>query len=73
MAFNGRGKNMAIQTETLKAILRDYHGFALSDEEFERIRPELDSYLREVEKLQELDLSQVLSSRLLRAQEGGPA
>ena len=64
---------MAIQTETLKAILRDYHGFALSDAEFERIRPELDSYMQEVEKLQELDLSQVLSSRLLRAQEGGPA
>ncbi len=62
---------MNLQTETLKAILRDYHGFELSDEEFEQVRPELDNYVREVEKLRQLDLSQVMSSRLLHAQEGG--
>lgn len=62
---------MALSTETLKAMIRDYHGFSLSDEEFERVRPELDHYLTEVERLRELDLSTVMSARLLRADEGG--
>jgi hypothetical protein len=31
----------------------------------------LDSYLAEVEQLRELDLANVLSARLLRADEGG--
>jgi hypothetical protein len=53
-------------------MIRDYHGLALSDEELELVRPELDNYVAEVEKLRELDLSHVLSARLLRAQEGGP-
>jgi hypothetical protein len=60
---------MAISNATLQAMIRDYHGFALSDEELELVRPELDSYLREVENLRQLDLSNVLSARLLRAQE----
>ena len=64
---------MALSNETLKAMMRDYQGFPLSDDELERIRPELDNYLEAVEKLRELDLSAVFSSRLLRAQEGGQA
>jgi hypothetical protein len=62
---------MALSTETLKAMIRDYHGFHLSDEELERIRPELESYLAEAEALRELDLANVMSARLLRADEGG--
>ena len=62
---------MAISDETIKAIIRDYHGFEMSDEEIELIRPEIDNYLAEAEKLRELDLSDVVSSRLLRASEGG--
>jgi hypothetical protein len=62
---------MALSRETLKAMMRDYQGFELSDEELERIRPELDAYLAEVERLRDLDLSQVMSVRLLRAHEGG--
>ena len=62
---------MAVSNETLKAMIRDYGGFDLTDEELEIIRPELESYLAEVEKLGELDLSDVLSGRLLRADEGG--
>ena len=30
---------MAISNETLKAMVRDYHGFEMSDEELELIRP----------------------------------
>jgi hypothetical protein len=66
-------KGMALSTETLKAMMRDYHGLQLSDEELERIRPELDDYLAAIEPLRELDLSNVLSARLLRADEGGPS
>ena len=62
---------MAIANETLQAIIRDYGGFALSDEELERVRPELLNYLRALEQLRDLDLSDVLSARLLRVQEGG--
>ena len=62
---------MPIQNETMKAMMRDYHGFELSDEELDLIRPDLDIYMAELEKLRELDLSAVMSSRLLRAQEGG--
>jgi hypothetical protein len=66
-------KGMALSTETLKAMMRDYQGLQLSDEELERIRPELDDYLAAIEPLRDLDLSNVLSARLLRADEGGPS
>ncbi len=62
---------MAIEIDTLKAMIRDYGGFEISDEELEIVRPALDNYLAEVEKLKDLDLSGVMSARLLRAQEGG--
>jgi hypothetical protein len=56
--------------ETLKALIRDYQGFPLSDDELEQLRPELDNYLDAIEKLRQLDLAAVFSSRLLRVQEG---
>ena len=62
---------MAIEIDTLKAMIRDYGGFEISDEELEIVRPALDNYLAEVEKLKDLDLSNVMSARLLRAKEGG--
>lgn len=62
---------MAISNETLQAMIRSFNGFALTDEELERVRPELDNYIREMEKLRELNLADVMSSRLIRAQEGG--
>ena len=62
---------MSIHKDTLKAMIRDYQGFELSDEELESIRPELDIYLAELEKLRDLDLSDVMSARLLWAKEGG--
>ena len=62
---------MAIEKETLKAMIRDFHGFDISDEELDLVKPALDNYLAQVEKLRELDLSGVMSSRLLRAKEGG--
>lgn len=60
---------MAISDETLRAMIRDYHGFEISDDEMGLVRPAIEAYLAEVEKLRDLDLSGVMSSRLLRASE----
>lgn len=62
---------MTIPNSVLQAMIQAYHGFELTDAELELVRPELDSYFHEIEKLRTLDLSNVMSSRLLRAQEGG--
>ena len=64
---------MAISNDTLRKMIVDFGGFDLSDAELDLVRPELDSYLTEVENLRDLDLSAVMSSRLLRAAEGGEA
>jgi len=64
---------MAISKDTLKAMIRDFHLFELSDTELDLIAPELDSYLAELKKLRSLDLSGIMSSRLLKAGEGGDA
>jgi len=62
---------MTVPNATLQAMIRSYHGFVLTNDELELVRPELDNYLKEVDKLRALDLASVLSGRLLRAQEGG--
>jgi hypothetical protein len=62
---------MPIQKETLKAMIRDFHGFEISDEELDLVAPALDGYLADVEMLRDLDLSEVMSGRLLHADEGG--
>ena len=64
---------MAISNDTLRKMIVDFGGFDLSDAELDLVRPELDSYLTEVENLRDLDLSAVMSSRLLRAAEGREA
>ena len=63
--------NMPIEKETLKAMIPDYHGFEISDEELDLVAPALNGYLAEVEKLRDLDLSDIMSGRLLHADEGG--
>ncbi len=61
---------MAITDETLRAMIRDFQGFELSDSELELIRPEVENYMAARQKLDELDLSNVLSGRLMRLDEG---
>ncbi len=56
---------VSIANETLKAMIRDFNGLELSDEELELVGPELESYLIELKKLEDLDLSDMFSSRLL--------
>ena len=62
---------MGISKETMRAIIREYGGFELSDEELDLVQPEVDSYLEAMAGTADLDLSGVMSSRLLRAAEGG--
>ena len=61
---------MSISNETLKAMIRDYNGLDLSDEELNLVRPELDIYFTELEKLESLDISDLFSGRLMRLPEG---
>ena len=62
---------MPISDATLKRMIAEYGGFELSDAELELVRPELESYLNELQNLRDLDLSSVVSARLFRAAEGG--
>ena len=62
---------MSVSKDTLKAMIREYGGIPLSDEELELVAPEVESYLKEVGQLRDLDLSAVMSGRLMRADEGG--
>ena len=62
---------MAVSKETLRAMIRDFQGYELSDAELDIIIPDLDGYVAEVEKIRVLDLSDVMSGRLLRVKEGG--
>ena len=62
---------MAVPKETLRAMIRDFGGFEMSDDELELIMPEIEGYLAEMENIRDLDLHDVMSARLLRAGEGG--
>ena len=62
---------MAFSKETLIAMIRDFQGYELSDAEMDIIIPDLNAYMTEVENIGELDLSDIMSSRLLRVKEGG--
>ena len=61
---------MSISNETMKAIIKDFDGFELSDEELQLVRPDVDGYFSAIQTLNELDLSMVMPSRLLRVEEG---
>lgn len=62
---------MGISKETMQAIIREYGGFELSDEELDLVQPEVDGYLEAMSEVDNLKLADVMSSRLLRAAEGG--
>ena len=62
---------MAISKETVLAIVRDYHGLEVTDAELEFVLADLKSYERVMDKLEELDLSGVLSARFPKIGEEG--
>jgi hypothetical protein len=57
---------MSVSDETLQGIIRDYNGFELSAKELELVKPEIDYYLQQLAILDDLDLSDEMSGRLLR-------
>ena len=57
---------MSVSSETLQAIIREFNGFELSAAELELVRPEVDYYLEQLAVLDDLDLSGVMSGRLIR-------
>lgn len=57
---------MSVSDDTLQAIIREYNGFELSAEELELVRPEVDYYMEQLAILEDLDLSDTMSGRLLR-------
>ena len=61
-----------VTAETLRAMLREFGGVEPTEEEMARVLASVRNYQQRSERLGELDLSTVLSGRLLRAQEGGP-
>ena len=60
---------MELSRETLKAIIADYDGVPLTDAELDLVQPELDRYAEALKELDDLDLSTILSARLLHASE----
>ena len=61
-----------VTEETLRAMLREFGGVEPTEEEMERVLASVRNYQQRAEPLGDLDLSTVLSGRLLHAQEGGP-
>ena len=61
-----------VTEDTLRAMLREFGGVEPTEAEMERVLASVNTYLQRAEPLGELDLSTVLSGRLLHAQEGGP-
>lgn len=61
-----------VTEDTLRAMLREFGGVEPTDEEMERVLISVNTYLQRAQPLGDLDLSTVLSGRLLHAQEGGP-
>ena len=61
---------MEVSKETLRAMLSELGGLEMTDEELAKAVPLVQAYVDRMAKLKELDLSTVMSARLLRAKEG---
>lgn len=57
---------MAISKETLRKMLDEIGGVAMSEAELEAALPTVQSYAELVDKLRKLELSGVLAARLVR-------
>ena len=60
---------MPVTRELLRAMLDTFGGLEMTDEELDAVLPSVQMYADQAAKLQELDLSEVFSARLLRADE----
>ena len=60
-----------VTRETLRRMLEEFGGLEMTDEELDRVAPHVQNYVDQAAKMKGLDLSDVLSGRLLRTDEGG--
>jgi hypothetical protein len=60
-----------ISKQTLRLILRDFGLIELSDEEMDKVLPDVESQKAILKKIRVLDLSRVPPARQLRPGEGG--
>jgi Asp-tRNA(Asn)/Glu-tRNA(Gln) amidotransferase C subunit len=61
---------MAISKETLRKMLNEIGGVEMSETELEAALPTVQSYAELVDKLRQLDLSEVPAARLVRHDAG---
>ena len=61
---------MPVSRDTLKAMIQEYGGIPLSDEELDLVSLRWTPTSGKVAQLRDLDLSSVMSGRLMRVQEG---
>lgn len=59
-----------VSPETLRAILNDFGGIPMSDEELEKVAPVVAAFVAEFSRLDDLDLSDVDSAVQMRADDG---
>lgn len=59
-----------ITKETLRTMLDAFGGLSMTDAELEAVLPVVQSYAERAKRFSELDLANVLSTRILRVQEG---
>ena len=59
-----------VSPETLRAILNDFGGIPMSDEELARVAPVVAAFVAEFSRLDELDLNDVDSALQMRADAG---
>jgi len=62
---------MEVTRETLRAMLETFGGLEMTDEELDQSLPSVKLYAEQAKKLNDLDLTEVFSGRLLRVEEGG--
>jgi len=62
---------MSVSKETLRAMSRDFGLIELSDEELDKVLPDVESQIATLKKIRVLALSRVPPARQLRPGEGG--
>ena len=62
---------MTISTDTLRAILNEFGGIPMSDDELANVTPVVEAFVAEFSRLNELDLSNVDSALQMHADDGG--
>ena len=61
---------MQVTKESLRTMIETFGGLNMSDEELEQIVPQIQQYVDLSKQFDDFDLSEVLSTRLIRADEG---